>query len=375
MANDHDPVNVIEAEEEVGRPLQETGQPNSVANKQIESPTHVGELQNSTSDKPYTPVPVPVIVPKGPTSTASNMPSDEDLEPDSESGDDSKDPESDSDKASFNPHPRVLNDGQLTYQPKLKLDNDSSEVTTFETEPIVRPTGRDSYAMKSKEHGVALIINNKKFDNTQRHKKREGTDRDEENLVETFRFLGYRVKVRRQCKKEKIEKLFDKMSRWIKAVDDSFVCCILSHGDENIVYGSDSKDVPIRTDADSIEMKLSNCKELMNKPKIFFISTCRGNKKGRGERQSDGSEPRPYRADFAFYYSTVPGEKSWRHTEIGTFYVSELCRVLCEKATTRTLSDIQLEVTDRVRKIDEYYQLPAMEQQMINNVFFFDDLA
>ena len=377
-------------EEEVvgGCPVQETAQPSSIDHKQIEfTPTQESGQQNDVGGNPLTSR--PDNVPKdSPTPIKPSVPSDEDSKPDSQCDDENEDHDSDSgdeglesdgfgNKASFKPHPRVFRDGKLTYEPKLKLEDESKTVKTFKTALIVQPSGRECYKMKSKEHGVALIINNKMFDDTQRHKKREGTDRDEENLVETFRFLGYRVKVRRQCKKEKIEKLFDKMSRWIKAVDDSFVCCILSHGDENIVYGSDSKDVPIRTEADSIEMKLTKCQDLMSKPKIFFISTCRGNKTGQGKKQPaepDATRYVPDRTDFAFYYSTLPGEISWRDPQTGTFYINKLCHILCEKASSHLLSDMQKEVTEKVGQMSKKYQVPSAEENLTKNVFFFDDL-
>ena len=124
--------------------------------------------------------------------------------------------------------------------------------------------------MKSQEHGVALIINNKKF---KKHPTRNGTERDEINLIETFRFLGYRVEVRRGCTQNGIEEIFDSINTLIKQEDDSFICCILSHGADNVIYGADSEPVMLRKDHkyNCLEIKIINCQKLTGKPKLFFF--------------------------------------------------------------------------------------------------------
>ena len=59
--------------------------------------------------------------------------------------------------------------------------------------------------MNSDRHGVCLIINNKTFKGKT---KRTGTDRDEENLVETWRYLGYHVEVHRDMNFQKTINIF-----------------------------------------------------------------------------------------------------------------------------------------------------------------------
>ena len=49
---------------------------------------------------------------------------------------------------------------------------------------------------------------------------------------------------------------------------DCFVCAILTHGEEGVVYGTDDKvEVKILLEP----FKGNNCKGLVGKPKIFFI--------------------------------------------------------------------------------------------------------
>ena len=54
----------------------------------------------------------------------------------------------------------------------------------------------DSYKMSSEPHGVCAIINNEKFSS---HSEREGTQVDEANLAQCFRYLGYNVEVLLMC--------------------------------------------------------------------------------------------------------------------------------------------------------------------------------
>ena len=278
--------------------------------------------------------------------------------------------------ASYKPYDRIKSNGMMQHKPRLKLEDESTKVTEVVSEPISKPQSLvGNFRLNKKEHGVAVIFSNENFDDPQ-HKQRIGTDRDEENLVETFRFLGYRVEVRRECTKDVIEGVFDNINTLVNDEDDSFVCCILSHGEENIVYGTDSKEVRLRTDDNSLEMKLTKCRKLNDKPKMFFISTCRGTREGEGvlKPQSDGKDMIPVRAHFVFNYSTLPGEVSWRSSTMGTYYIQKLCHALCKYATMSTLSDIQKKVAEEVAEVKSYHQLPSLEEQITKNVYFFDDM-
>ena len=280
---------------------------------------------------------------------------------------------------SYSPYSRELKERTMKHVPKLKLESNPGDVMKVETCPVQRPSRLPGlYQMKNKEHGhgVALIINNENFA-ADRHKKRNGTNRDEENVVETFRFLGYRVEIRRDCKKEDIESLFDNIDSLIKNEDDSFICCILSHGCANVVYGSDSNQVLLRTKPNSLEKKLGEkCPRLNGKPKIFFLSTCRQqNTVTRGsqtEPELEGDTIIP-RADFVFCFATLPGEAATRYPDTGNIYIRKLCHVVCENATKATLYELHLKVTRELKQGSDD-QVPAFEGQLDRSVYFFDDM-
>ena len=271
----------------------------------------------------------------------------------------------------------------MTYQPWLKVWNREkaklvSKPINTEDAPVMKPSSKLAglYEMKSFPHGVALILNNKTFDQTEDHKfkDRDGTEIDVKNLVETFRFLGYRVKVRHQCTKMEIEKSFDDINTLVEKGDDSFVCCILSHGDDIVIYGCDSNPVFLRGGRDEcLEQKLARCKSLHCKPKLFFISACRGNKSAKSVADSSNPHKTSIRSEFGFYCSTLFEEVSMRNPDWGTYFVSNLCQVLCQYATNATLSEMIKKVNQSVGEVGYDCQVTDSGEQLEHNVYFFND--
>lgn len=120
---------------------------------------------------------------------------------------------------------------------------------------------------------------------------------------------------------------------------DCFVCVILSHGEEGIVYGTD-KAVHIKELSDFF--KSDRCPSLAGKPKIFIIQACRGYQTDPGVTVTVGNPQDevdarvtadqtiklPIEADFLFAYSTVPGYYSWRNGANGSWFIQALCDCL-----------------------------------------------
>ena len=126
------------------------------------------------------------------------------------------------------------------HQAGLKLRDDKEDITNITPKSATHDQKPYSYLgyypMKSKKHGVAMIVNNKSFE---KHRPREGTDRDEANLIETWQYLGYHVVVFKDCKRDTMAQLFLNIDEEIlndvrDVKHDSFVSCILSHGKEGI---------------------------------------------------------------------------------------------------------------------------------------------
>ena len=100
---------------------------------------------------------------------------------------------------------------------------------------------------------------------------------------------------------------------------DSFICCILTHGEQNIVHGADSIPVSLLDMIGVMKM----CKTLINKPKMFFIQACRGDREdeiphrldvekeaiqddSRGKQLAISSSNIAQEADFFFSSLAVP---------------------------------------------------------------------
>jgi len=55
-----------------------------------------------------------------------------------------------------------------------------------------------------------------------------------------------------------------------------FVLCILSHGSQGSIYGTDGEEIEIDKIMEQFDGK--NCPALKDKPKLFFIQACQGRK-------------------------------------------------------------------------------------------------
>ena len=176
-------------------------------------------------------------------------------------------------------------------------------------------------------HGVAVIINNINFP---REGQRGGTMIDEENLSETFRFLGYNVEIHRDCQKRKTESIFQDIAERDEVEDhDSFVCCILSHGRDGKIISVDDKTVELT----SLTEELKDCDRLRGKPKMFFIQACRGSARdGRVDEGEIEAIEVPSEADFFFGYATTAGYVAWRNVKHGSHYITVLCQTFCKYA-------------------------------------------
>ena len=59
---------------------------------------------------------------------------------------------------------------------------------------------------------------------------------------------------------------------------DCCVVCLLSHGEEGFVFGTDGNKIPMDEIFEMYDN--SRCRGLLGKPKVFIIQACRGGKPG-----------------------------------------------------------------------------------------------
>uniref|UniRef100_A0A4X1VA27 Caspase-8 n=1 Tax=Sus scrofa TaxID=9823 RepID=A0A4X1VA27_PIG len=169
---------------------------------------------------------------------------------------------------------------------------------------------------------------------------------------------------------------------------DCFVCCILSHGDKGIIYGSDGREAPIY-DLTSY-FTGSKCPSLLGKPKIFFIQACQGDKYQKGiaiETDSEQTEAYlemdsslqkryiPDEADFLLGMATVNNCVSYRSTMEGTWYIQSLCQSLKERCPRgedilTILTKVNFEVSNKDDKKNMGKQMPQPTFTLRKKLFF-----
>ncbi|KAG9468247.1 hypothetical protein GDO78_023156 [Eleutherodactylus coqui] len=189
------------------------------------------------------------------------------------------------------------------------------------------------YSMNRKRRGYCFIINNEVF---MRLDKRPGTEKDAEFLTKVFTWLGLDVEIRTDLSAPDIHKYLLEFSKRNHTERDCFVCCILTHGKSQNVYGIDNESIPISEVTAYFTSK--NCTTLAGKPKLFFIQACQG----KGSQAAHAIEPDavssaeekrsaitiPNDADVLVGMSTVDGYYSFRDIRKGSWYIQALCENL-----------------------------------------------
>lgn len=196
--------------------------------------------------------------------------------------------------------------------------------------------------------GHCIIINNKNFDRSTGMNQRNGTDVDAANAMKVFSKLGYKVKIYNDQTVEQMKQILISASKDDHKNCASFICVLLSHGDEGIFFGTDG----------SVELKYltslfrgNRCRSLVGKPKLFFIQACRGTDLDGGvETDSVDDEPTriPVEADFLYAFSTAPGYYSWRNTQSGSWFIQSLCDMIGKYGTELELQHIMTRVNHKV---------------------------
>nr|XP_019958716.1 PREDICTED: caspase-3-like [Paralichthys olivaceus] len=204
------------------------------------------------------------------------------------------------------------------------------------------------YSLKFPSIGQCIIINNKNFDRGTGMNQRNGTDVDAANAMKVFDKLGYKVKLYNDQTVEQLKQVLLAVSKEDHSCSASFVCVLLSHGDEGVFFGTDG----------SVELRYltslfrgDRCKSLVGKPKLFFIQACRGTDLDGGietDSVDDGITKIPVEADFLYAFSTAPGYYSWRNTMTGSWFMQSLCEMISKYGKVLELQHIMTRVNHKV---------------------------
>ncbi|XP_053674011.1 caspase Dronc [Anopheles nili] len=212
----------------------------------------------------------------------------------------------------------------------------------IETHPKV-----SSYPMKSRNRGVAFIVNVITFVNDIRS-KRNGADIDARNLISVFQQLGFIVFYYEDITSADLNELIGQLKESQYFPCDCFAFYILSHGERmkgsDYIYMHDNS--ILRVEDLLTKFNTVNCTKLVRKPKLFFISICRGLQSDQGsyrlstntERDGMVDSTKPLPSNIATYcdmlvcYATVPGFAAHRDTNTGSWFVESMCKIWSEHA-------------------------------------------
>ncbi|XP_034730118.1 caspase-2 isoform X9 [Etheostoma cragini] len=245
-----------------------------------------------------------------------------------------------------------------------------------------------SYKMNSSPRGLALVISNVTFDPCAAPDldPRKGGEVDDEVLRKVFTELDYLVTVHRDLTAQDMRSCIENFcSQPDHRTVDSCVVCLLSHGVDGAIYGTDGQLLQLDWVFKSFDN--AHCPLLQNKPKVFFIQACRGEEMDCGVEQIDGpvrtcspcceqldagregqgdaqcrqrgdiGRPRiklPQRSDMICGFASLKGTAAMRNTKRGSWFIQELNTTLRLQARDTHLSDIMVQVNRRIKEREGY---------------------
>ncbi|CAB3248193.1 unnamed protein product [Arctia plantaginis] len=185
------------------------------------------------------------------------------------------------------------------------------------------------YDMSGDKHLV--ILNQHTFKKTvyfknQQPATRNGTDKDVSALKSLFGDLGFKVTVFRNLEYDEIMKNLREVASKGHADTSCLFITILTHGDKGGELHAADRPYLLSDVLTIFEMEPT----LVNKPKVFLIQACRGDKMDAGKTvhlDSVGFLTVPTHADFLILCSTVEDYLSYRDAN-GSWMIQALCHII-----------------------------------------------
>ncbi|ELT92962.1 hypothetical protein CAPTEDRAFT_224953 [Capitella teleta] len=250
----------------------------------------------------------------------------------------------------------------------------------------------ERYNFSHPNRGRCIIINQRNFHKALTGQNdREGTDVDAEACESAFLSLGFDVTRHDNLNQTELSMTMSQASKEDHSKNDCFVCVILSHGEDGVIYATNGT-----TKIESLvsRFKGNDCPSLAGKPKLFFIQACRGRRFDFGAELPDKSvdeldaviddSPKviriPTEADFLMAYSVVPGHFSWRNNVDGSWFIQALVRVIREHGDKMEIMSM-MTLVNRIVAYDfesctdddftsNMKQVPSIVSMLTKQVFF-----
>ncbi|XP_077064782.1 caspase-2 isoform X2 [Siphateles boraxobius] len=277
-----------------------------------------------------------------------------------------------------------------TYESmEMRLDADCPVTTAVLpcTPEFYQSHRSQAYPMRSCPRGLALVLSNVRFDSANTDLDiRRGGEVDEETLRRLFTEMDFTVSLHKDLTAEAMRGCLEQFAqRRDHAEYDCAVVCLLSHGVEGSIYGTDGQLVELDWVFEVFDN--ARCPMLQNKPKMFFIQACRGEEMDNGVDQLDGQERTqspgceqrdagreeerdnkvrmekereslrvklPQRSDMICGFATLKGTAAMRNTKKGSWFIQELNTAFRQRANNTHLSDMLVQVNGRIKSREGY---------------------
>lgn len=185
---------------------------------------------------------------------------------------------------------------------------------------------------RSYPHGVCVIINVNSFIQPAGHEQecslstRRGSDIDTMRLEGTFRLFGFEIVHMRDPDYQEMRRLSMNLNADARLA--SMACLVvvfMTHGEaDDQLYLHDRRSL-------SLYDLRSLCFSpfFVNKPRLFFVQACRGNRVLTPMfMQHDGVQVVNRESDCLICCATVRGYKAMRSQSLGSWFISDLCSAL-----------------------------------------------
>ncbi|XP_068681135.1 caspase-3-like [Montipora foliosa] len=251
-----------------------------------------------------------------------------------------------------------------------------------------------------------LVINNVNFLSSKDSRPRNGANHDRDNIRAFVKEAGFENVVERSdLSGEEMLELMEKTRQIGELVDhDSFICIIMSHGNERGILGVDCQTVAV--EKITAKFQGDQCPQLSTKPKLFFLQACRGEvddvgylvHQGQGshvcaDAGEEGEMPvkLPSDADILIAYSTTKGYLSHRRFTVnikdaerygkilGSWFISCLMQVLQQYSHKEDLMTMLTRVNNSLSKQysepDGCKQISCQLSMLTKKVYFVNFLG
>jgi len=234
---------------------------------------------------------------------------------------------------------------QIQLSLKIREVNSLQQEASHLRDQLLRAEDVPLYEMNMIPHGKAVIIVNDTFDPKPFSGApnlnlgfRKGAQKDLYLFRELLQYLNYDVVCYTNVKAMEMGAIMEGIAAQDHSTYDSFVCCVSTHGDENMMYGSDSVGIK----RSKFDEPIRYCESLRHKPKMFFIQACRISPLSNAGANCSPPEfvvasKLPPDADLFIANATTARNASYRSPDSGSWFVTALYQVISQQAHYNTL--------------------------------------